>query len=561
MKISLSKATETRKKHVVLLCDRAEAIRAHKVIVRDILGGIRIPVKDVSRKTGKIRYRFAMKYLDKLVLTFPHAELSTGVEKLMSLAAQTEYRRIHDNIPDIHIPGFAGVLYDFQKVGVQHIIDNPVYMLNDEMGLGKTIMALAALRKLEAYPALVCVPNSGKFTWERIGKEFFPGMDIQVVNGSRSLREGQISLNADVTVINYEALRLHPEIAEKQYKMVIADEFHRIKNPMAKQTKAFHKIQADRKLLMSGTPMLNGRPDELWSGLKYCWPDRFPSHWLFDRHYVIREGFKILGYRNLDELRDWLRDHSLRRRKDQVLQDLPPRVYSTRTIDMSPEQRTLYREIDAELKLRLADGSITRIAHALTEITRLKQAAWGPELYGGSQHSAKVEELKDIVAELVANDEKAIIFSQWSRATKIMQRELAEYNPAYVDGTVMASKREAEIDKFQTDEDCKVFIGTIGSCQMAITLTAASYVIFTDKGWTPAENEQAAARAHRIGQRNTVNIIELFANNTIEERIERLLERKTVMNNAIVERDGGERITRISLDDIRQLLEEAREEG
>jgi SNF2 family DNA or RNA helicase len=554
VKIHLSAKKAGEKRHVVLTCTRAEHFSIQHIVFEDVLNRQARPVRTFRSDGQMVVYRFHMKYLDRLLLTFPFAELSDGLDRRLVRLARAEYEALP--VPELDIPGLKGELFDFQKIAVARALAEAHHYLNDEMGLGKTIVALATMLATESYPALVICPNSAKWVWEREVKTW-TDLDCVVVNGDRVTRTLQIEKRADVTVINWEALRLHPELADKPYRMVVADEFHRAKNPTSKMTKAFQRIRARRKLLMSGTPMLN-RPEELWSPLHYAYPDHWGSNWLFLKRYVITEGQyrKVVGYRHLHEVRDFLREHGTRRRKDHVLRDLPEKVYKTVLVDLTAEQRALYNQIKDELQLALDDGSIRNINGVLPQITRLKQAAFSPELYGGSQHSAKIDELRDLLAELNANHEKAIVFSQWARATRIMLREFEQYNPAYIDGKVKPIDRIAQVDKFQRDEDCRLFIGTIGSCREALTLTAASYVIFTDKGWTPAENEQAAARAHRIGQRNTVTVVEMFANNTIEEKIERLLQTKQRLFDRMIEGDGGARAERFTLRDIRDLLNE-----
>jgi SNF2 family DNA or RNA helicase len=193
-------------------------------------------------------------------------------------------------------------------------------------------------------------------------------------------------------------------------------------------------------------------------------------------------------------------------------------------------------------------------------ITRLKQACFSPELFGGTPTSAKIEELKEIVEQLVANGEKAIIFTQWKAAARIIQRELAEYESAYVDGTVSLAKREPQYKRFNEDDNCKLYIGTIDANREGINLGAATYVIFTDKGWVPGNNEQAIGRSAAGGLRGVaanvehVHIIELMAHDTFEERIEAVLTRKQNLSNRLVERDAGADFERVTLRDILSII-------
>lgn len=557
MKISLSKKKPGKQQVVLLRLDNREFNHARTLIWEEVLKKKYSPVR--IRNGHQVVYKFHPRFLERLVLTFPQAEFSPGVEDLI---ARQEAPDEEIEIPELDIPGFDGELWDFQKVGVSTLIHKKRFFLNDEMGLGKTIQALCVLAYKDKFPALVVAPNNAKHAWKRQLDKFFPMLSYAIVGNNARERQEALESDADITICHYEALRLEDmeELLEREWEYLIADEFHRIKTPSAKQTKAFHQLKANRKIFMSGTPMLNGRIEELWSPFKAMYPEKFSTFGMFEKRYCVVKKGKVVGYRNLTEVKSFLQNRSLRRRKSQILADLPETVRMVRYVDLTPEQRRLYNEIRDEMLLWLDDGTKKSINNVMARITRLKQACFSPELYGGSKTSTKMVELKSIVEELVANDEKAIIFSQWSKATRIIERELAEYNPAYVDGSVPVKKRPAQEDKFNNDPECKLYIGTIGANRESITLNAATYVIFTDVDWVPGNNDQALNRSAAGGLRgldvqvDKVHVIELQARDTYEEYIEWLLDSKRKRNNMIVERDGGDKITKITLKDIRTLL-------
>jgi SNF2 family DNA or RNA helicase len=561
MKVALTKKKPGQKRLVLMTLDNREFREVRRVIYQEVLMGKYRPVR--VRKGDNMIYKFHPRFLEKLIMTFPHAELSEAIENML---AKREKPDEEIEVPELDVPGFDGELWDFQKVGVQAIVDNKRFFLNDEMGLGKTLQALSAMAITDSFPALCVVPNNGKYAWARIMDRYFPYISYAIVGNNERDREeaveDAIQGKVDILLCHYEALRLPGMeiLAQKKWAYLVADEFHRIKNPQAKQTKAFHELKASRKLFMSGTPMLNGRVEELWSPLKAMYPSRLPTYYMFCKRHQLTERGKVVAYKNLSEVKNFLQNRSLRRRKSQVLADLPEKVYTVRYVDLTSEQRRLYNEIKDEMMLWLEDGTKKSINSILARSTRLKQACFSPELYGGSKHSTKLIELKEIVEELVANEEKAIIFSQWSKATRIIERELIEYNPAYVDGTVPAKKRPAQEDKFNNDPECKLYIGTIGANKEAITLSAATYVIFTDLDWVPGNNEQALSRSAAGGLRgldanvDKVHIIELQARDTYEERIVKVLESKRKRNAMIVENDGGDKIKKITLKNIRDIL-------
>lgn len=581
MKITLSKKDDPRGLHCVIVCEnRDEASRIHPVVLSEILQGKRNPVREIQ-ENGRVFYRFNIRYLDRLGLAFPMADLSDGIYKRLRRA---EEKRLGDMpIPNIKVPGFTGKLYDFQKIAVEKIVEGEIDFLNDEMGLGKTFSALAAVRCLDAFPLLWICPNGSKYTTAEVAEEFF-GITPVVIDAqeqSPAERQRLIELRAPMTIMNFEAIRAKPledetgtivdlELANPAlfhypYSFAVVDEHHRVKNPDAQVSIGFDLLIAEQWLGMSGTPILN-RPEEIWTVLHKVYPERYPDYNLFVRELCIYAPgtSTVIGYRPepMAKLREHLNEITLRRRKDQVLKDLPKVVVVPRAIELTGEQGRLYDKIQDDFELEQEDGTSKSILGYLPQITRLKQACFSPELYGGSKVSAKLIELKEIVKELTESGEKAIIFSQWSKATRIIERELSEYNPAYVTGEIKSlKKRHAEQDRFKTDPDCKVYIGTIDANREAINLGVATYVIFTDKGWTPAGQDQAIGRSAAGGLRGVdvpkgikVHVIELRAAETIEEWIEGLLKKKKNIFDRMVERDGGKKIEKVTVRDIAELV-------
>lgn len=577
MKISYNKKGDPRDRHLCLSVTAEERFDARAIVVSELLPPRTRPVEEFDQVSGKYVMRFNLRYFDRLALAFPMAELSSAVTKKLR---RVEEKRLADMpVPKIKLPGFKGKLYDFQKIAVGKIINEEIDLLTDEMGLGKTLESFAAVRKLKAFPCLVVCPNGAKFNWKRELDEKFD-VESVVVDGTKAERQMQIEKRAQVTIVNFEAIRAkpihedgnrykkivgyeytNPALFDYEYDFVIVDEFHRVKTPTAQVSRGFLQLEGKRWLGMSGTPILN-RPEEIWTVLHKLYPEDFPYFDTFRNTIGIEVNGRIVGYRPepMAELRDFIQKISLRRRKDQVLKDLPKVLKVKRPVILTTEARKLYNEIKEDFILRMEDGSIKNIHGALPQITRLKQACFSPELYGGSRDSAKMEELQDIVRELVANGEKAIIYSQWSRATRIVRRELEAYNPAYVTGEINLRNRQEEIKRFNKDSDCKLYIGTIGANREAINLGVATYVIFTDVDWTPASNDQAVGRSAAGGLRGLealgtkVHVIELQAEDTIEQRIEGLLNYKRALTDRTIERDGGRVIEKITLKDLKEIL-------
>lgn len=548
------------KRHIVLTAPIGLGLEIYMVIFDEVLNKKFRPVREILRKKEQVRYRFPTKYLDKLRLTFPYADIAPSLDARIAREARQRYET--GRTPSVLVPGLGTKLFGHQKLFIQWWLDLEIKraFLTDEMGLGKTLMSLGVIVKMGYEHTIAIVPNSAKWAAWAADTKKFTKLSFEVIDSEdkKEERVRKILSHPQLTIINYESAWRIPELKDMHYDFKIGDEFHRIKNPEARQTQGFFDIDADDVLLLSGTPILNGRIEELWSGLHELYPGKFPNFRLFQVAHCIYGGSgKVVAYSNLSKLRDEVDQYELRRRREEVIRDIPAKLPTRRkTIKLSPEARRLYTKIENELKLELQGGHDRRISDIRAKITRLKQACFSPELYGGNPTSTKIDDLKEMIAEITHNGHKALVGSQWARATRIIQRELAQYNPAYIDGSVASKVRSAEVDKFQNDDDCMVFIGSIMACREAITLTAATYVIFTDKGWVPAYHEQFVSRTEqRIGQKHSVNVIELFAEDTIEGPIEDLLQAKQNANLAWTDRKSGQvQKPKLSVIDIRELL-------
>lgn len=621
MRITFSKKGDSRGRHVVLIAEYEETYDVMTVVTREVLPpGIRPEVEKFA-DTARTHFLFRIDtYLDRLLLCFPDAELSDGVVEYLGRA---EKKRL-DSLPvaPYKYKGFRGKFWGrFQAQGAYAIAEHHIDFLTDEMGLGKTYQVLAAIcrlrhvaaklakkegRKPQPYRVVVAVPNNVKYTWaEAICDNFdLTYAIIDAKEQSFAERQRVIESDVEVLIVNVEGIRAKPvhvdnnihkpiiawnftnpalfvndcngrteftieELAEegirREFDFFVLDECHRVKTPNAQVTNGFFQLQCKRLLAMSGTPVLN-RPQEIWTVLHKLYPESFKSYERFCDVLLVKndEGRRI-GYQPdaMAELRGFLQTVTLRRRKDQVRDDLPEVVDLVYTVELSDEQRRLYNTIKNEFLLELEDGTTKEIMGVLPQITRLKQAAFSPELYEGSTKSAKIEKLKEIVEQLVASGEKAIIFSQWTKATRIIRRELAKYNPAYVTGEVTSLRaRHEEQARFRTDPDCKLYIGTIAANREGVNLGNATYVIFTDLDWVPAGKDQAVGRSaagglrgvHLAGKDLKVHVIEIQAEDTCEEWIQDLLQGKRNLVNRMNERDAGRQVRKIEVSDIARLL-------
>ena len=358
------------------------------------------------------------------------------------------------------------------------------------------------------------------------------------IDNSYSTQEKEV-LNSYFLITNIETLR-NTEIVNqlkvlcenKVINMIVLDEGHKCKDPTSQQGKALLKLQAETMISMTGTPLMNN-PLDLFIHLKWLGYEKH-AYYQFKQHYCIfggYGGYQIVGYKNLDQLKVQFDEIMLRRLKKEVL-DLPEKIYTTEYVEMSKNQQKIYNEVYSDISNNI--DKVTKSINPLAELIRLRQATGYTGILSSSiQESAKLDRLEELVEEIVANNGKAIIFSNWTSMTGPTFERLKKYNPAIITGET--KDRVAEQDKFMKDDSCKIIIGTTGAMGTGLTLTAANTVIFLDEPWNRALREQAEDRAHRIGTTENVNIIFLLCKNTIDERIHDLVEKKGQMSDLLVD--------------------------
>lgn len=434
-------------------------------------------------------------------------------------------------------------LKPYQKTGVNFLHLNSRAILADEMGLGKSAMAIDAASGVKR---IIICPNSIKWAWRNeIVKWSGDSFDSIIVytGGALDPSDGH-----KWYIINYEAMRLkrNQVLADFDWDTVIVDEAHRIKNRKAACTKAVKRIRGDNIYLLTGTPILN-TPDELWSLLNYLFPKTYTSYWRFVETYMevwdSPWGKQLMGVRNLDYLAREISDIMLRRTKSEVIDQLPEKVYVDIPVQLLSEQRRAYNQMRNDFIADLNNTDILVAPTVLAQLTRLKQIATDPSIVteGGAEvliPSAKVKALKELVTDILAQPgKKVVIFSQWSRMVARLASELSAYNSVAYTGNTPDGAREQLINQFQTDPETRLFIGTIGAAGVGITLTAADTVIFTDKVWTPAYNVQAEDRVYaRMNDMHGATVISLTAEDTIEQRIEQLLQTKANIAEEVLDK-------------------------
>lgn len=409
-------------------------------------------------------------------------------------------------------------LYPFQRAGAEYALDRRRTFIADEMGLGKTIQALAVLEEDDAFPALVIAPKTVVASWVKEIHKWLPNRSVQKVDTVSRAREG-----VDITVVHYDALMKRLEILNRNFKGLVLDESHFVKNYKAKRTQVVQYIADNLEgddpliLLLSGTPLLN-RPAELITQLQVM--RRLDDFGGFKRFYRYFCGSDQRGAQNLNELNVELRASCMiRRLKKDVLPELPDRSFSDVPTSMSDVAE--YRYAEAEFLRWYAeqgkDAMKARRAEVLVRLTSLRGLVARLKLEAG------IEWCRDFLD----TDGKLVCFA-WSKdAQEAIFDALADYNPRRITAAMDPEERQRQADEFQTDDSVRAFVMPLERrVAVGITLTAASNVAFFELAWTPGDMLQAVDRCHRIGQDNAVVGWQLVAPDTIDDFMSEILEEK-----------------------------------
>jgi superfamily II DNA or RNA helicase len=451
-------------------------------------------------------------------------------------------------------------LYGYQEDGVLHLTFGRRTLLADDMGLGKTIQAIAAaalLKQLrDIQHVLIVCPASLKHQWAREIRRF-TSLSVQVIEGNPIQRRQLYRDQQFFNVINYELVRYDDEeLTRREFDLVILDEAQRIKNWRTKTADKVKRLRSPYAFVLTGTPLEN-RLDELYSIFQFIDPTILGPLWRFNERYYETErrpsgSYKVLGYKNLDELRHRIAPYVLRRVRDEVLLDLPERIDSNFFVEMTDPQWNAYYEYEhrvAQLMARARRRPLTPEEHQILLGCLVKMrlicnalALHDPEIKPQDREKTapKLRELREILGEEVAsNGHKAILFSQWSKMLALTEPILERLKLGWVKltGDVPTKKRGALIEQFFEDPQCKVFLSTDAG-GVGLNLQAASMVVNLDLPWNPAVLAQRIARAHRHGQPHTVNVVNLIAQGTIEERMLDTLAAKRAVFDAALNEDS-----------------------
>jgi superfamily II DNA or RNA helicase len=420
-------------------------------------------------------------------------------------------------------------------------------MLADDMGLGKTLQALCALEG----KCLVIAPTSVIHNWAAEIKKFRPSMQTSLFYGSKRV----LDETADVVLTSYGVMRLDQELlAKREWDTIVIDEAQTIKNPDSLVAKAAHALKGKFRIALSGTPVEN-RLDDLWSQFHFVNPGLLGRRDEFLENYArpIGQG----DVETASKLKGRIKPFILRRLKREVAPELPPRTETVLRCELTIEERQTYEMLMAstrkEVLATLEEGS-GGILKALEAILRLRQACCHRALIPGENatSSSKLDLLMETLEESLSEGHKSLVFSQWTSYLDLIAAEFKKRGIRYsrIDGSTQ--NRQALVNEFQGPEGPPIMLISLKAGGVGLTLTAADHVFITDSWWNPSVEDQAADRAHRIGQQNPVMIHRLVANDSIEEKILALQESKKDLARAVLD-EGGAALS-LTRQDILNLL-------
>ena len=445
-------------------------------------------------------------------------------------------------------------------------------ILADDMGLGKTLQALAHVAHERGSgrltrPTLVVAPTSLLGNWRREAARFCPQLSSLVWHGGERRENLRRLGSVDIVVTSYALVtRDIVLLSQQDFGLVVLDEAQAIKNPSAKVTQALKTLEVRRRLCLTGTPLEN-HLGELWSLFDFLMPGFLGSRKRFNRLY--RTPIEVHGSdERQDALVSLVRPFLLRRRKEQVATELPPKTEIVREVTLEPEQARLYESIRVGMEHRvrtlLAERGLARShIEMLDALLKLRQTCCHPRLVKlesarGVTASAKTDLALSMLEELVDEGKKILVFSQFTEMLALIERELEKREMRWVKLTGRTRNRDEVIDAFQHG-DVPIFLISLKAGGTGLNLTAADTVIHYDPWWNPAVENQASDRAHRIGQDKPVFVYKLVASDTVEQKIMAMQDRKRVLADRTVDAGGAAPLESLTADDILDLF--ARDEA
>lgn len=466
------------------------------------------------------------------------------------------------------------ILRDYQLTGVKWLYTLAKTgfggILADEMGLGKTIQVIYYIKQMlkdnENNKFLIVVPTSLAYNWDHEFDSFGSNIKRKICVGNKDKRIKMLrNLNdTNVIITTYGLLREDEELYNNlNFNTMVIDEAQNIKNNMAGITKVVKKINAETKFALTGTPLENSIL-ELWSIFDFIMPGYLASLTKFQSKYKIKdfdEDSEIL----IKGLSKQINPFILRRKKQDVVKELPDKLINDIYIELKDEQKKLYvaelERVKEEMEKIIETEGMNKARFLILQLlTKLRQICIDPSIVYDNYKdgSNKLEQLESIVNEYIKNNHKILIFSSFKTALNIVKEKLnkAKIKTYMIDGSVQAKDRIEMVDNFNNNDDVKVFLIMLKSGGTGLNLATADVVIHLDLWWNPQAENQATDRAHRIGQKNTVEVIHLITKGTIEEKILELQNKKRILSDKLIDGEIRDKniLSELTKEDIKNLL-------
>ncbi len=493
-----------------------------------------------------------------------------GDEYLQNMFEAILARKMDEDttVPHVLMP----VMRSYQKAGFQWLKMLQNFhlggILADDMGLGKTIQAISVLSELHANTmSLVICPKTLLYNWAAEIEKFNPSLNYIIYEGNKEERAALLETsNVQIFIASYSIIMNDlEELQSIFFNYVILDEAQHIKNAGALRSKAIKKLNARYRLALTGTPMENN-PTELWSIFDFLLPGYLPSPRKFKSEYVSP---LLEKHEKQEHLAALISPFILRRKKKDVLIELPDKQEQISYCRMSPLQEKLYVEVIESVKKNFINRynqiDTGNYIHVLAALTKLRQICNHPALVQKdlktlSDLSGKMEQLMIILEDAIESGRKVLVFSQFVETLKLIRQYLAKKRIVfeYMDGDTKL--RHKRVDNFNNNANVRAFLISLKTGGFGLNLTAADTVVLVDPWWNPMGENQAIDRAHRIGQTKKVNVYKLITLGSVEEKILNLQRDKIEMFENIIE--GGQNILRkLDVDELRNLFEYTAGEG
>lgn len=466
-----------------------------------------------------------------------------------------KYDKLNKNI---EIPkNLNATLRDYQVEGFEFFKTLSNYgfggILADEMGLGKTIQTLAFLLSEQNKKSMVVTPTALIYNWKSEFERFAPDIKVALVYGNREKRKKILENKDDYDVVltTYGTYKNDlKDYEDLEFDYLIIDEAQNIKNPNSETTKAIKKIKSKSKFALTGTPIENNLV-ELWSIFDFVMPGYLYTKDKFEKIFVNDD-------KNIDDLKNMIKPFILRRRKKDVIDELPEKIEQKFYVELDKEHKKVYKSFVSLLKRKIVESDIDNMT-LFANLTKLRVLSISPELvvknYKGK--NSKLEMLVKIIKS--SKNRKILVFSQFTKVLALISDRLEKENISfnYLDGKTDAKRRLELVEDFNEDESKKVFLISLKAGGTGLNLTSASMVIHFDPWFNPAVEDQASDRAHRIGQKNVVDVIKLISKGTVEEKVVAIKEYKKELADDVINSnlENNESIKKLSRQEIIDLFE------